>query len=466
MLNNHFSLQDMLEVTWGRVINLVERKRIFFSFTQICTDTRNIKKGDFYLAIKGENFDGNDFVSEAHAKGALGAIVTNPTLPLSNNFFLVQVNDTLKALQDIAKFYRHKLSIPFIAITGSNGKTTVKELVAHILSRQYKVFKSYGNFNNQIGVPLSVLKVNTHHQVAVLELGMNQLGEIKALTRVVQPEIGLITNIHSSHIGYLGNKANIARAKAEMIPFLNRNRENYLILNSDDPWVDFFKKKASCNILTFGIHKPADFKACNIKNAGSEIQFDIVSSGGEKISVNAPFSGLCNVYNVLAATSIGMKFGIPISKIKEAVEDFSPPPLRYKIEQCGKFNMLIDCYNANPESMELALSTLKSLKGRKKIAILGDMLELGEHAVILHRGLGEFAATIGIDALFACGRFAEEVVSGAIRQGLKDSFSFADKESLLEALLNYADCDDWLLVKGSRGARMEDLIDMLKSRLA
>ncbi|MBE0478497.1 UDP-N-acetylmuramoyl-tripeptide--D-alanyl-D-alanine ligase [Candidatus Aerophobetes bacterium] len=462
---SNFPLQDVLEVTWGRLINLSENKKVSLSPSQICTDTRDIKKGDFFLALKGKNFDGNDFVLEAYKKGALGAIVSNPVLPLSNNFFLVQVNDTVRALQEIAKFYRHKLQIPLIGVTGSNGKTTVKELTARILSTHYRVFKSYGNVNNQIGVPLSILKITPCHQMAVLELGMNRSGEIKTLSRIVQPEIGIITNVHSSHLGYLGNIADIARAKAEIIPFLNRNKENYLILNKDDAWFDFFKKKATCKVLTFGIKSEAHLRASNIKDEGKQIKFDISSYDGEKVSVNLSFPGLCNVYNVLAASCAGVIFGLSLHRIKEAIESFLPPPLHYKVEQCGECNILNDCYNANPESMKSALWTLINLKGRKKIAILGDMLELGEYSTSLHRSLGDFAASLGIDALFTYGRFAADVASAARKKGLKDCFSFEDKETLVKVLLSYIKRGDCLLVKGSRETKMEDVISMLKNQL-
>lgn len=464
-MENYFSLRELLEVTWGRLINLSEDKQVLISPSQICTDTRCLKKGDFFLALKGENFDGNDFVPEAHRKGARAAIVTDPTLPLSNNFFLVQVKDTLKALQELAKFYRRRLSIPIITITGSNGKTTVKELVTHILSTRYNAFKSKGNFNNQIGLPLSVLEVTSEHQAAVLELGMNQPGEIKRLSRIAQPNMGVITNIHSSHLGPMGTVAKIARAKAEMIPFLNKSRGNCLILNEDDPWTNFFRKKTACKIVTFAVHSRADFKACIIEEGGTGIKFDISSSGRETVTVDLPFPGLFNVYNVLAASAVCSTLGFSLSEIKNAVESFSPPPLHCQIERYGEYNILNDCYNANPESMNSALYTLRNLEGGRKIAVLGDMLELGEHSSPLHKSLGEFAASLDIDALFTCGRFAADVASGAKKEGLTNSFCFEDKESLLGKLLSYIDHGDWLLVKGSRKTKMEELINMLKNHL-
>ena len=463
MMKSFFSLHELLEVTQGRLINLSEKKRILLSPSQICTDTRKIKKGDLFLALKGERFDGEDFVDEAYRKGAIGAIVNNFCFSLPSDFFLIRVNDTLKALQSIAKFYRQKLSIPLIGVTGSNGKTTVKELIAHILSTCYQVGKSKGNFNNQIGLPLSILQFLPEYQIGVLELGMNQPGEIKILSKIAQPNVGVITNIHHSHIGMMGTIEKIARAKAEMIPFLNRNEDNYLVLNEDDPWTGFFRKMATCRIITFGINKKANFRAGNINDEGGRIRFNLLISEKEKIPFNFPSPGIFNVYNVLAAIAVCSIFKVPFSTMSKAVKGFSPPPLHYQIEKCGEYNIFNDSYNANPESMRSALSTLMRLNGGRKIAILGDMLELGEYSFSLHQDLGKFAASVGVNAIFAYGRFAPAVASGAEKAGLKDSFCFESKEALFDRLLSYIKSGDWLLVKGSRKTKMEDLISMLKA---
>jgi len=459
-----FSLQEILEVTGGRIINIPENKKILIHPSQICTDTRVIKKGDFFIALKGEHFDGNDFIDDACSKGAEGAIVNKLFLPSCNNFFVVQVDDTLRAFQELAKFYRQKLSIPLIAVTGSNGKTTVKELIAHILSNRYLTSKSSGNFNNQIGVPLSILRLSSRDEVGVLELGMNQRGEIENLSRIVQPDIGVITNVHRSHPGMVGSISEIAQAKAEMIPFLNRNRNNYLIINGDSPWSGFFRNQAKCRVLTFGMENKANLVARNIQDEGERIKFDLVSVKGESISITLPFPGLFNIYNTLAASAVCLLFGISLEEIKKAVENFSPPPLRCQIKRYGKYKILDDCYNANPDSMKMALYVLRNLKGGRKIAVLGDMLELGEYSPSLHTFVGELVASLKLDALFALGRFAPYMVAGAKKEGLKQAFCFEDKQELLEKLLNYVNCEDWLLVKGSRETKMEEVIKGLKNQ--
>lgn len=464
-MSDYFSLQEMLEVTQGRLINLSEDKRIYLSPSRISTDTRKLKKGDFYLALEGERFNGNDFVLEAHRKGAIGAMTNNPPLPLSNNFFIVQVPDTLKALHNLAKFYRQKLALSMVGITGSNGKTTVKELTAHILSTCYSVAKSEGNLNNQIGVPLSILQFSSRHQVGVLELGMNHPGEISNLSRIVQPNIGVITNIHHSHVGFLRNMEGIARAKAEMIPFLNKCRNNYLILNADCMWTESFRTRATCRVLTFGMEKGAEFKAENVNDEGEKINFRILFPSGEKIEVNFPHPGLFNVYNILAVSAVSFILNVPVQTIKIAVENFTPPSLHCSLERYGGCTILNDCYNANPESMESALCSLKKLKGKRKIAILADMLELGEYSSMLHRRVGRFAAHLGIDALFSWGEFSEDTVEGAKNAGLKNVFCFNSKGELLDQILAYIKSGDCLLVKGSRRMQMEEIVEVLKDCL-
>jgi len=462
-MEDGFFLKEILEVTRGRLLkSFPEKNKFFLTASKLCTDTRKMKRGDFFLALRGKNFDGNDFVPEAWRKGAVGAIVDRFSSSFPDNFLIIKVSDTLEALQQLASFYRQKLALTIVGITGSNGKTTVKELVTRILSMAYRVGKSPGNFNNQIGVPLSILQFSSRDQIGVLEMGMNQPGEIRTLARIVQPNIGVITNVHRAHLGLLGSMAEIARAKAEIIPFLNENKDNFLILNRDDSWTPYFQKKTTCKIFTFGMNRRADFRAQNVKDKGEKVTFDLLFAGGEKLTFSLPFPGLFNVYNVLSASAVGYVLDVPPARIKEAVESFSAPPLHYRIEKWEKCTIFNDCYNANPESVKSALLTLKKLKGKRKIAILGDMLELGKASPKLHQEIGKTAALLGIDALFTWGRFASYTAIGAREAGLKESFFFKDKETLVKRLLTYLSSGDCLLVKGSRETRMEELIQKLK----
>ncbi len=458
-----FFLSEMVRIIQGELLQVpVTRSNLFIPASKLCTDTRIIGKGELFVALKGENFNGNDFVEDACKKGALGAIVDEFNRDVPSEFLIIRVKNTLKALHLLAKSYREKLGLTLIGITGSNGKTTVKELTASILSQRYRVTRSLGNFNNQIGVPLSILQFSPQDQIGILEIGMNQLGEIKILSEIVQPQIGIITNVHRAHIGFLGSLEEIARAKAEMIPFLNRDSENILILNQDDPWTCYFQKRAICRVFTFGVNSDADFKGLKVKMKGEKTEFDFVFPGGESITFCLPFPGFFNVYNTMAAAAVGYLLGISPVKIKESVESFSLPPLRSRVEKWKDLTFFIDCYNANPESTRSALLTLKNLKGERKIAVLGDMLELGEFSQELHEEIGKIAASLRIDALFTCGKFSFHTLKGANKAGLKECFYFENKEDLAKTLAGYLKSGDCVLIKGSRKMQMEDIIPELK----
>ncbi len=464
-MEENFSLQQILLITCGRLINLREDTCISISPQQICTDTRILRKGDLFVALKGDRWDGHSFLKEAQVKGALGAIAEK-LLPLpSSHFFLIQVEDTLKALQKLAKFHREKLSFPFVGITGSNGKTTTKELISHILSQKYQVGKSFGNFNNQIGVPLSLLKISSSHQIGVLEMGMSAQGEIATLSRIVQPNIGLITNIHSSHIGLLGTIKEIAQAKGEIIPILNRDKENYLVLNEDDKWTENFKKESKCRVVTFGLGKNSNFKAENISTENEKISFTLRFPNKEHLHLSLPLHKFFSIYNLLAACCVSSLLGIPSSSIKDALFKFKSLPLHFQINNFGQYRLINDSYNANPVSMQKALDLLKQIDGKRKIAVLGDMLELGGKAQSFHYQIGRKAAKLSINAIFAYGELSEEMVRGAKEGGIKDAFFFTDKRSLVDKLLEYKRDGDCFLIKGSRGMKMEEIATRLKVSL-
>ncbi len=464
-MEEDFSLQQILLTTRGRLINLREDTRISISPRQISTDIRTLRRGDLFVALKGERFNGHSFLKEACDRGAPGAIVEK-LFPLpSPHFFLVQVEDTLKALQELAKFHRERLSLPFVGITGSNGKTTVKELISHILSQKYQVGKSFGNFNNQIGVPLSLLKISSSHQVGILEMGMSARGEIATLSHIVQPSIGLITNIHSSHIGFLGTTEKIAQAKGEIIPILNRDEENYLVLNEDDDWTENFKKRAKCRVVTFGLDKNSHFRAEDALSKGEEISFTLRFSNKEHLYLRLPLHKFFSIYNLLAACCVSSLLGVSPSDIKGALCRFKSLPLHFQINNYGQYRLINDSYNANPESMQESLRLLKQISGERKIAVLGDMLELGEKAQFFHYQIGKRAARLGMNAVFAYGEWAEELVRGAKEEGMKDAFFFTDKRLLVDKLLKYKRGGDCFLIKGSRGMRMEEIATRLKVNL-
>lgn len=459
-----FSINEILQVSQGEFIAEKGDASPFSASYGICTDSRRLKKGDLFVALKGKKFDGHSFIREARKKGACGAIVSEPVLLPSSHFFLIRVKDTLFTLQEIARYHRERLSPCLIGITGSNGKTTVKEMVWQILSSRYPTLKSEGNFNNQIGVPLSLLRLSPFHKWAVLEMGMNSRGEIGRLAEITQPNIGVITNIHHSHIGFLGSLEEIKEAKAELIPWLNKDREKWLVLNGDDDHTWQLRKKARCRVITFGIKSQADVKAGKIVTNRKRISFTLVY-GKNKIPIFIPIPGSYNVYNALAASAVFLVLNIPFSAIVQSLASFKLPPMHSNISILDNYELIDDSYNANPESMEETLKLLQSREGQRKIAILGDMLELGNRAKLFHYRVGKRAGELGIDALFALGEFSQDLARGAREEGMMNAFFFRDKERLIEKLLSYFKKGDCLLIKGSRGMKMEEIVKELKERL-
>ncbi len=462
-MRDNFSIQEIVKATQGKLRGKIPH---IFSISpyQICTDTRNIQKGDLFVALVGRKFDGHQFVEESGEKGACGAIVSEPISPPRRDFFLLQVKDTLRALQEIAKYHQRRLSLPLIAVTGSNGKTTVKEMIWQILSQEYPVLKSEGNFNNQIGVPLSLLKLSSSHRFGIFEMGMNSRGEIRRLAEIVEPHIGVITNIHHSHVGFVGNLDEIKEAKAELIPLLNRDPTNWLILNNDSEWTPELTSRARCKVLTFGIGQESDVEAHNIQNRHEITEFTLTSRKG-KIPIHLVIPGEYNVSNALAACAVTLILGIPLSTMARSLSNFLLPPMHSQIYLLGRYKIIDDSYNANPESMERVLKLLKETRGGRKVAILGDMLELGEAAEFFHYKIGSLMGELGIQALFALGEYAHKTVVGAKEAGIEEAFYFSDKKSLVEKLLPFLREDDCLLVKGSRNMRMEEIINRLRMRL-
>jgi len=462
-MQNNFSIQEIVKATQGRLIGKIPDISSI-SPHQICTDTRNLQKRDLFVALVGKKFDGHQFVEESSEKGACGAIVSESICPPRRDFFLLQVKDTLRALQELARYHQRRLSLPLIAVTGSNGKTTVKEMIWQILSQEYPVLKSEGNFNNQIGVPLSLLKLSSSHRLGVFEMGMNSRGEIQRLAEIVEPHIGVITNIHHSHVGFLGSLEEIKEAKAELISLLNRDPTNWLVLNHDSEWTPELISKARCKVITFGIGQGSDVGADNIQNHQGIMEFTLTSKKG-KIPIHLAIPGEYNVSNALAACAVVLILGVPLPTMAWTLSNFQPLPMHSQIYLLGKYRVIDDSYNANPESMEQALKLLKEMRGGRKIAILGDMLELGEMAEFFHYKIGRLMGELDIQALFALGEYSYKTVVGAKEAGIEEAFFFRDKKSLIEKLLTFLREDDCLLVKGSREMRMEEIIDRLRMRL-
>jgi UDP-N-acetylmuramoyl-tripeptide--D-alanyl-D-alanine ligase len=430
----------------------------------ISIDSRNIKAGELFVAIKGDRFDGHDFVPDAIKKGAWGALVDRTVLEkkfesLGGLKNILPVEDTLYAFQEMSRMHRKKFSIPVVGITGSNGKTTTKEMLAGILKQQGPVLKNEGNLNNHIGVPLTLLRLDVKHKAAVVEMGMSATGEIDTLARLVSPTVGVITNIGPAHLEFLGSLDIIAQAKGEL--FGNMRPEGTVVLNADDRYFKTLKSKFHGRIMTFGIENKADVWATEIQQNKDFTDFKL-SADGSTANVRLRAVGRHNVYNALAAAAAAIAVGLSIDAVKYGLDAFAPIAMRSEIKQLQGRTVLADCYNANPASMEAAIVTLMSLKANKQaVAVLGDMLELGASSVREHRATGATVVRLGVDVLITIGTLAKHIAEGAIKAGMPKERIFetethAEAAALVRKLSHPGDA---VLVKGSRGMKMEKILE-------
>lgn len=424
-------------------------------------DTRTLKPGDIYIALQGENHDGHDFIEEAFQKGASQAIV-NQDYQDKNNLNLIRVPDTLQALQNIAHEHLMKMPAKRVGLTGSSGKTTTKELIAAALRAclgEKAVFVSSGNQNNHIGLPLSALKVRPEHQVAVFEMGMNHFGEIALLAKIAQPHIGLITNIGSAHAGNLGGVEGIAKAKAELFEALSP--QDIGIINVDDPrCVREAKQKLKARPISFG-------QAANTDIRITDDQVPCFSYQNQAISIHFPLLGHHNIQNAAAALAVAVALKLDFKTAALGLEQVQAIKGRLQKQTLRNGAILLDdTYNSNPDSMKAGLEVLASFKNRRKLAVLGDMAELGEAAPEQHLVIGTACAQKGVDLLFACGTLAKHYGEGACQAGLApEHFVWAsDSEALGQLVTAQIQPNDLIWVKGSRVMKMEKAVDkILKS---
>lgn len=426
------------------------------------TDSRTIKSHEIFLALSGEKFDGHRFISDVQAAGIKKFIVSeswyNVAKPSSKdgNFFIV--SDTLVALQEIGRYYRLKFDIPLIALTGSNGKTTTKEMIALVLSEKFKILKNKGNLNNHIGVPLSLLDLTNQHEIAVIEMGTNHFGEIARLAEIANPTAGLITNIGPAHLEFLGSLEGVYRAKSELWEFLQQQNNRIAFVNIDDTFLG--KHKISgVRCVTYGFNNPADVQGQFLKmdDAGRPA-FKI-----EGVEIRLGIAGMHNINNALAAVAVGLEYGLNIHQIKIALEKFLPSSKRMEIIQKNGITVINDCYNSNPESARKSILTLSQVRTRgKRIAALADMLELGEWAEQEHEGIGEYVASIGnIDYLLTYGQFSRWTGESAQKISKIHAAHFQNKKELIQYVKRIIKKEDVLLIKGSRGMAMEEVINGL-----
>jgi UDP-N-acetylmuramoyl-tripeptide--D-alanyl-D-alanine ligase len=456
-----FTVQELIQVANAKIISGSPDIRV----KGISIDSRTINNGEAFLALKGDNFDGHDFISVAQGKGASCIIKEAGQGKIKpGKCAVLEVKDSINALGRIANFHRRRFDIPVIAITGSNGKTTTKDMVAWVLAKRMKVLKTEGTKNNHIGLPLTLLKLNSHDQAAVVELGTNHFGEIKNLAEICLPDIGIITNIGPSHLEHFGNELGVLREKFSLVENLRSSR--IAILNADDRFLrrKISEKKTNGLILSFGVNRISDFRITDLDRAGEDLEFRV--NGQRKLVLKT--IGACNVYNSLAAISCARILGLSYSEIAAGLADFEFPSGRLKLRKFDSARFIDDTYNSSPASLKQALYALEDFSAQgAKILIMGDMMELGEDKEEFHYEAGKHIARV-CDKFIAVGKLSKIAADAARHSGFDTGniYSCASSEEAREILFNRVipDKKDVVLVKGSRAMKMERIFEVRQVR--
>ncbi len=419
--------------------------------SQVSTDTRDIAVGSLFVPIVGERFDGHDFIEKALENGAT-AILSNR--PLQTNKPVVYVDDTRQAYGALAAFYRNRFDLPVIGVTGSVGKTSTKEMIATVLSAKGGVHKTQGNLNNDIGLPATLLQLDKEHDLAVIELGMSGFGEIEALSKICRPTVGVITNIGVSHMENLGSREGILQAKLELLAGMKD--DSPLIINLDNDLLCQYAKTATRPLWTFGIDTPAMATATNLQQEGASLSFTICY-GGACHQAMLPTIGKHNVYNALAAFLVGIAVGMTPAEILPQYQFYQNAGMRQKLVQAGDIQVVLDCYNASPDSMESALQVIKELPCTgKRYAVFGDMLELGDTEKQMHREVGRKAGQSNLDTVFCYGPLSVELAKGVEEVG-GTAMHTLQPDVLAQALSAVLKPADGIIFKASRGMRLEEI---------
>lgn len=416
--------------------------------TGFSVDSRTLEPGDLFFALRGVNHDGHDFVPQAFEKGAVAAVVERP---VAAGGPLLRVPDTYRALKDLAAYARRRWTGTMIGVTGSAGKTTTKEAIAHLLRTRLAVGKSEGNYNNHVGVPLSILRLPGDCRAAVIEIAMNHAGEIAELAAIARPEIGVVTNVGHAHVEFFDSIEGIARAKRELIEALPA--DGTAVLNADDPRVLAFREVHPGPVITYGFSEGADVRADRLEPLEGGSRFHLADGGW----LETPLEGRHAIRNLLAALAVARLFGLGAQELAGAVRSFDVPAMRGRRFRREGVTILDDCYNASPEAMYAMLDTLRRTPGQRKVAVLGQMLELGRHSEALHRQVGRDAAAGGVNLLIGVKGDARHLVEAAVEAGLprEAAYFLEDPEEAGELLRRLAQPGDVILFKASRGTRIE-----------
>ena len=425
----------------------------------IVTDSRKAAEGALFIPLLAER-DGHDYIEAAFSKGA-AATITHKDIEPREGKTVIRVKDTMRALHDIAVYYKKKYPVGTVAVTGSVGKTTTKDMLYAALAAKYKTVKTQENFNNEIGVPLTIFGIEKEHERAVIEMGMNHFGEIERLAEMAQPDAAVITNIGMSHIEYLGSQEGIFKAKMEVTKQFGAN--NTLIVNGDEKFLSKTKGMGQYKVIYYGINNPEnDVYAKDIVNNGLKgVEFTAVADGKEyRVSVTQP--GTHNVYNALAAICVGQVFGVPVDDAVRGIKECEYTSGRLEIAETGGMQIINDCYNSSPDSVKAALGVLKCATMTRRAAVLGDMLELGSYARDTHYAIGRAVAESGTDLLITAGEMAKYIAEGARDAGMENIIEFSDTSGVCDNIGDILKAGDAVLIKASHGMHFEKIFETIK----
>ncbi len=466
-MTNKFALgvEEAVSATGGELLYGSQHT----SFSSVSIDSRTTVKGDLFVAVIGAAHDGHTHAVKGVTLGQKGLIInrSNPTeLPHEQwrqaGYFCIAVEDTTRALGDLAAFLREKTQLPVVAITGSNGKTSTRRMTTAVVRQKFDVLATQGNFNNEIGLPLTLLKYQPANNLAVLELGMNHFGEIRRLAQICRPDIGVITNVGPAHLEGLGSLEGVAQAKGELLESLRPGAK--VVLNQDDPYVRALADRCPHKVLFFGFSESADIRAESPIYEPHRTLFTLrLPHGSVDVTLNVP--GKFMVANALAASACGFLMGVSPQQISTGLANFVSRSGRMDIVETPiGIHLIDDTYNANPASMAAALELLSEIRGKQRsFFVCGDMYELGQQAEELHQSIGAQAARIGLNGLYATGRFSANVAQGALQEGMLEETIFTGtKKEIISRLIMQLQSNDWVLVKGSRAMAMETISDAIK----
>ena len=449
------TLREIAKATNGKIISGDSELEI----NSVSIDSREVGLNTLFIPLKGEKADGHDYIENAFSKDAV-AVISEKEVKADKNKGVILVENTSLALGGISKYYKSLFNIKTVAVTGSVGKTTTKDMLSSVMGMQYYTLKTEGNYNNEIGLPLTALRLNENHEAAVFEMGMSAFGEIEYLADIVRPEVGIITNIGMSHIENLGSQEGIYKAKTEICKFFNK--DSVLIVNGDDKFLRKTKEFEGFRVITCGIeNKDCDYLAYDIENLGLDgTRFKTKLYGGEH-TIHIKVPGVHNIYNALISAACGVHYKIGPRQIIEGIENFSLTKMRMSVEKAGSVTIINDCYNSSPDSVNAALKVLAT-QNTRKVAVLGDILEMGDFAKDAHTKIGEEVTNMGIDLLVTVGDNAKFIASGAKAMGAENIIAFSKTEDAKEKISGFIKENDSVLIKASRGMHFEVLTEKIK----